>query len=227
MLRVVHASGRFSATPSQLALALDNYSAQADVITLTEVAKFGATLGQWARSRGWFLYHPDRPGMAECAILSNRQFDRTASHRLTDLRLKVGRTTPMYLITARVKGGPWFGVWHSPAHNEGLKPGLWPTRVYLSALRGLRHARMRMHGGGVVLAADWNLDLRRTAVRAQLAKPYPHMRWAWAPGQKSTEGGRVIDGVLTNLRVLSPARTLPAVPGFDHRAIIVTLEENR
>jgi hypothetical protein len=181
----------------------------------------------WAKRNGWHLWHPNRRGRNECAILSRRPLDHRRAFRLTGLTLKAGRTAPLYLVAAHIKGGPWIGAWHTPAHNGGLRRGLWPTRVYMSALTGLRAARMRMHGGGVALAADWNLDLRRCDVRAQLAKPYPHMQWGWTPGQKNTEGGRVIDGVLTNLPILEPSTTLPAQPGFDHRPVLTVLGPKR
>lgn len=224
-IRHVHASGRFDATNQQLVTALSAYEQSADVITITEVApdKYADVLEQWAVSRGWHLYHPQGRGKDECAILSRRHFERRATHRLTDLTLRSGRTAPIYLITARVHDGPWFGVWHSPAHNGGLRRQLWPTRVYLSALQGLRAARQTMHGGGVVLAADWNLDLRRPVIYAQLAKPYPHMRFGVGHAQAPTEGGRVIDGVLTNLSIVHRTRTLPKQPGFDHAAVLTVL----
>jgi len=226
-VRIVHASGRFDATDVDLAAALDAYAADADVITLTEVAgiKLVAALVAWAADNNWHLYHPSAAGQRECAILSRTPFTTTKAQRLTDLTLKVGRTSPLFLISAHVKGGPWVAVWHSPAHNEGLKRGLWPTRVYRSALAGLRVARMRLRGGGVAACGDWNLDLDRASVRAQLAKPFPRFKWAWARGQKPTLGGRVIDGVLTNLEVAEPATTLPAQPGFDHRAVAVVLKK--
>ena len=226
-MRHVHASGRFDATPAELTKALDFYALveKADVITLTEVAPkpLGAAILAWAKSNGWFFWHPGGRGPSECAILSRHRFDKRTAFRLSDITLKTGRTAPLYLTAAHIKGGPWIGVWHTPAHNGGLKPSLWATRVYRAALVGLRQARMRMRGGGVVLAADWNLDLRRSMIRAQLAKPYPAFRWALSVGQKPTLGGRVIDGVLTNLPVIRSAKTLPPQDGFDHRAVLTIL----
>lgn len=228
-LRHVHASGRFTASPEQLVTALTLYATgyRADVITLTEVSpdKYDEPLARWAVGAGWHLHHPTGPGRDECAILSRQRFESRGVHRLTDLTLKVGRTAPIYLITAKVHDGPWFGVWHSPAHNGGLKPQFWATRVYLSALQGLRAARMTMRGGdGVVLAADWNLDLRRPLIRDHLSKPYPHMRFASSRTSQPTNGGRVIDGVLTNLHIAHRSRTLPEQPGFDHAAVLTVLE---
>jgi hypothetical protein len=228
-ITVVHASGKASkpaATSAQMTAALNTYAADADVITLTEVAgiQMIAALVTWAAANKWHLYHPPNKGQRECAILSRKPLTAVKAHRLTDLTLKTGRTAPLYLVSAHVKGGPWVGVWHSPAHNDGLKPGLWATRVYLSALAGLRAARMTMrHAGGVVLAGDWNL---RPALLERVS-PLKRLRWAGTADQKPTEGGRVIDGALTNLSVVTPAVTLPAQPGFDHKAVRVVLEKRK
>lgn len=225
-LRLLEFSGRYDASRAHLVAALDEFAAQADVIPPTEVGEDGArrTLHDWAKRNDWHLWHPVRRGAAECAVLSRWPFDRRAAWRLTNLVLQSARTAPIYLTAARLKGGPWIGVWHSPAHTEGLRPGLWPTRVYLSALTGLRTGRMRMHGGGCALTGDFNLDLSRPAIRSQLAEPFPHMRWGWTRRQAPTEGGRVIDGVLTNLPIRVPSVTLPPMDGFDHRAVLTVLE---
>jgi endonuclease/exonuclease/phosphatase (EEP) superfamily protein YafD len=225
-LTVVHASGKASkpaATAGQLNTALDWYATQADVITLTEVAgtDVSAALVLWAGAHGWHLYHPSGAGKSECAVLSKKPFGATKALRLTDLTLKTGRTAPLYLIAAHIKGGPWVPVWHSPAHTHGLKPGLWPTRVYRSALAGLLAARMKLRGGGVILGGDWNL---RPELLVKVA-PFKHLTWAGAANQKPTEGGRVIDGFLTNLHVATPAVTLPAQPGFDHKAVLVVVNK--
>ena len=236
-LRHVHTSGRFTASPAQLAGALDIYSGPlsaggfgADVITLTEVSpdRYDEPLAGWADRHGFSLHHPTMRGRDECAVLSRRPMDKRKAWRLTDLTLKVGRTAPLYLVAVKLQEGPWFAVWHTPAHNGGLSTmgkAAFPTRVYRSALTGLHHARMKMHGGGVVLAADWNLDLRRHDIALQLAKPYPFMHFGVEADEAPTEGGRGIDGVLTNLPIVEKSVTLPAQPGFDHRSVLTVLGE--
>jgi hypothetical protein len=227
-MRMVHASGRFDAGDPNLEHALDAYAPHADVITLTEVspAHYATALLDWSTANDWHLWHPRVGNADECAILSREPLDKRAAWRLSDLPIPGRGGAKVYLIAAHVKGGPWIGVWHTPAHNEGLSKvgkAATPTRIYLAALTRLHALRLRMHGGGVVFCADWNLDLRRQPVRARLAKPYPRMTWGWTPGQKNTEGGRVIDGVLTNLPILEHSVTLPAQPRFDHRAVRTVL----
>lgn len=229
-MRHVHASGKAShpaATETQLRHALTTYlhDYDADVITLTEMGRSGPALLQWANAHDVHLHHPHGSGRAECAIVSRTPFLSKRVKRLSPLTLRTARSAPLYAVTGRVQGGPWFSVTHTPAHTHGLNPWgptAWATRVYISALHGWRVARLRRHGG-VVLAADWNLDLRRVKVRRRLGRPFPGMKWGWHPGQGSTEGGRVIDGVLTDLRIVTPSRTLPAQPGFDHRAVLTVL----
>jgi hypothetical protein len=232
-VRHVHASGKSSrprVTPAELAAALTYFATDpkvcADVITMTEASPYGGVIEKWAQMSGWYSYHPIGAGRSECAILSRAPFAATRSTRLTPLTLRSARKAPLYATSAQVDAGPWFSVTHTPAHNGGLDPTgktAWPTRVYLSVAAGWHVARLRMKGHGVVLAADWNLDLARPKVRAQLARPYPHMTWGWHPGQAPTEGGRVIDGILTTLPH-GPSTTLPAQPGFDHRPVLTVLE---
>lgn len=201
------------------------------LLSETSPNKFNAPLVDWCDEHDAHLFHKSSvPGGDECAIISSEPFAETAVHRLTNLKLTkatTNRTAPIELCSARVKGGPWLNMWHSPAHNDGLNPQRWPTRVYLDALRGLHAVRLNEHGAGSVLAGDWNIDLSRAAVRAQLAKPYPRMRWSYSAGQHPTEGGRVIDGFLTNLPLVQPGRTLRLRDGFDHRPVFAELGEHK
>jgi hypothetical protein len=236
-VRHVHASGKSShpaATEANLAAALTYFvtdpHVMADVITLTEMGRSHAALVRWTEKSGFNLHHPLGFGRSECAIISRQPLTHKRADRLTPLRLRSARSAPLYAATAKVQDGPWFSVTHTPAHNGGLDPTgktAWPTRVYTSLASGWRVVRMKMRGGGVVLAADWNLDLRRAKIRRRLARPYRRMKWGWHPSQGSTEGGRVIDGVLTNVPIVSHSTTLPAQPGFDHNPVLTVLAPKR
>jgi len=227
-------SGRFTATPDQLTHALDAHKQRLDkldvgsrVILLTEMSpnKYDNTLADWADHNGWHVHHPVTTGPDECAILSQRPFRRQSYFLLTHLRLDkrvTNRTAPLFVTAAKPQGDDWFAVWHSPAHNQGLRPGNHATRVYRSALGGLKAWRMRI-GGRPTLAGDWNADARRKRVQDILLARFPKMQWAGTGKQRPTEGGRVIDGFVTRRRVIERARTLPAMDGFDHRAVICVL----
>lgn len=226
-----HISGHWKATVAQFIAMLDylvDHEGR-NLLTGTEVSpdKFRAPLIAWAKRRGWDIQHPDGKGKNECFILSEHPIAKRKAWRLTPLRLPFGRTAPIYLIAARLRNGPWVAVWHSPAHNDGLskrgKAAPW-TRVYVSALTGLHVARMRMRKGHVLLAGDWNWSLARKIARQTLGADFPKMRWGWHKGQKPTEGGRVIDGVLTNLVIVKRSWTLAKrFAGLDHRAVLTNL----
>lgn len=230
-IRHVHLSGKFTVTGREMRDALDVFSdtTKADVITLTEVSPdhLREPLRDWARDNHWHLYHPQASGQSECAILARRPIVDTRSYLLTHLHINVGRTAPLYLVCGLIEGGPWFATWHTPAHTFGLRPGVWATRVYLSALRGLKVARLRLQGHGIVVVADWNMDLSRERVRRRLKRPYRHLRWAVGRNQGPTNTGRVIDGVLTNLIIARRSVTLAARKGFDHRPILTTYAGKR
>lgn len=231
MLRHVHLSGKFNVKPKELTDALDVFStrSKANVITLTEVSPPGlrAPIAHWAASNHWHVYHPPRAGQNECAVLTREPFVETHAYLLTPLQLRVGRTAPIYLICARLAGGPWFAVWHTPAHTYGWRPGVWATRVYMSALRGLRVARLRLRGHGLVLVADWNVDLHRQAVRDKIGGPYRRLHWAVGDNQAPTLGNRIVDGVLTDLLIVRKSITLSARLGFDHRPILTSYAKRR
>jgi hypothetical protein len=245
---LIVASGKVTASPDQLASALRHHH----VKTLKEKApKAGASLrgprhrggtGQVQRADPRRSRHDRRlvgsvpppgrsPAADECAILSSVPLeDHRARGKLTDLHLTratTGRTSDRSSLTAaKMHDGPWLADWHTPAHNGGLDPKTWPTKVYESALEGLHVARREMRGpDGLVLAADWNVDLARGEIRDRLGHPYPHMTWSWHRGQAPTEGGRVIDGFLTNLPIRHKGETLPSRPGFDHHPVFAVLGE--
>lgn len=240
---VIVASGKVTATPDQLVAEIRHHvhtlehrapNARRLGILHTELSpdKYDEPLRDLVRDLGWWLFHPRGiPGADECAILSSVPFEDHAAWRLTELTLTkatTGRTAPICLVAAKMSdGGPWLADWHTPAHNGGLDPKTWPTKVYLSALEGLKVASRDMGhtGDGKVIAADWNVALERGEVRDRLGKPYPHMEWSWHRGQAPTEGGRVIDGFLTNLPIRRRAETLPRVSGFDHHAVFSVLGE--
>jgi hypothetical protein len=238
---LIVASGKVTASPDQLAHALGHHvqtleqkapHAKRLGMLLTEVSpdKYNEPLRDCAHDLGWWLFHPQGVrGADECAVLSSVPLEEHAAWTLTDLHLTkatTGRTAPITLVGAKQRNGPWLADWHTPAHNGGLDPKTWPTKVYDSALEGLQVARRHMRGpDGLVIAADWNVDLARGEIRHRLGEPYPHMTWSWHPGQSPTEGGRVIDGFLTNLPIKTKAETLPRLPGFDHHPVFAVLGE--
>lgn len=223
-VRHVHLSGKVGkvhATRDQWLSALDVLSKvdhePTDVITLTETptAEAGRAVTDWAFERGWDIFRPKGYGKDECTILSRTPITRGRAKRLTRFVLKGARQAPIYDISARTCGIR-FHVWHSPAHNGGLKPG-WPTMVYMSAMSVLRKVGKGLHA----YCADWNADLRRGEVQDTLH--IPGMIWAVGHDQKSTIDNRVIDGVQANAKIVKRTVTLKKLPGFDHHPVLTVL----
>lgn len=226
-LRVTHLSGKWSATPGELRAALNAIVDEhgADVITLTEVQPedLGRAIREWCAGHGWHLQHPKVKGAAECAILSRLPLVARRRRQLTKLGLRIGRKDPTFLVSAHVVGWGWFSVLHTPAHTGGLRRFgryRWPTRVYYSILETLAIVQLRMRMHWTVLM-DANLDLRRPVIRSLFGRVFPGLQVINPIDQQITEGGRVIDGGVTNLRVLSCV-TGSRLDGFDHRPVHMT-----
>jgi len=219
-VRHIHLSGFAHASAGQWTGMLEELTPLCDVLTLTEVAGKipRRVLDRWALANGWHLHHPTGAGPGQCAILSRRPIRWGHAPLLTGLVLKTARKAAIHAASGRTYGIRW-RVWHSPAHNGGLRPG-WPTKVYLSALARLRRSKPLPQ----VVAADWNADLRRREIRDRLRLPGLH--WATGADQAPTLHGRLIDGLQTNLRC-EGSRTLRHVGGFDHAPVltILTLKE--
>jgi hypothetical protein len=198
------------------------------VIELTEMAaaKFGRPLRMFSDMSGMHLFHPAARGPSECAILTSRPIHRQTYLLLTDKKLDphvTNRSADIFVDAVQPEDDDWFAMLHTPAHNDGLTGRSRAKLVYLDMLVGLKTWRMRTHGK-VAIGADWNADPQHNKhVAAILAERFPHLAWAGDEHQKPTEGGRVIDGVLTNRVVIKPAETLGALPGFDHRGVLVVL----
>lgn len=236
MTGVIVQSGHNTATADQLTAALTSHKKTLDravpdgaskVILLTEQAadKFAAPLTAWADANDMNVYHPTARGADECAILSSRPLKHQTYFKLTDLTLDpkvTHRTAPLFVIAAKPEGDDWIGVWHSPAHSDGLKPRIWATKVYLSALDGLKRWRMTVKGRPSI-GGDFNADPNRDRILKILTAKFPRMHWAGEADQQPTEGGRVIDGLLTRRKVLRSAETLRRQEGFDHKPVLIVL----
>lgn len=121
---------------------------------------------------------------------------------------------------------------HFPAHLEGdmrRNRATTRTRAYRSALAGLRdlvaHLRVEHPDIRIVLAADWNLNIRHTWVRGllryglrttglTLVHPIP---------DKGSHGKRLIDWAATDLD--SSGGVLPHISPFDHDPVAFTHKE--
>jgi hypothetical protein len=225
------APGKVTANSDQLLHAMDGRmhmlrvkapKAVNRIILSTELSatKYNKPLQNWCDDHEKHLYHPLRSGADECCVISDLPFDDHLSMKLTDMHLTkatTNRIADIYFDGAHVKDGGWFGDWHTPAHNGGLALHNHPADVYRSALHGLKDAATHMHGKKFI-AADYNVALDRQEMRDAVGQDFPNLKWTWHPGQKGTEGGRVIDGAMTNMTIITKAETLMRPwPGLDHK----------
>lgn len=227
---VILQSGHNLASPDQLHRALTSHAERLEavdagsrIIGLTEQAahKFDNALEEFADESGWHLYHPNPRGPRECAFLSSRPIRRRTYLLLTDKTLDpkvTNRSAPLFVDAIRPQGDDWFAIWHSPAHNEGLRRGNRATRVWLDAWHGMKRWRMGVSGRPTIMG-DWNADPNRPRVLDVMTANFPRMKWAGEEDQRPTQGGRVIDGFLTRRRVVESARTLKRMDGFDHAPV--------
>jgi hypothetical protein len=227
--RHVHQSGFPATTKAEMKTALEYFTSaevDADVITLTAVTGQGArqAVWEWANAKGWHWWMPTCPG-CDGAVLSAKPISKRKQWRLTRLLLRTNRRTPIRMIAGKVEGHGWFGSVHLPAHTGGLRPS-WPTRVFLSALAGLRIRATQMRGRKVI-GGDWNLDLRRDKMLAVLTRGFPGFRFSAHDGQKPTFPPRVIDGMMGNRMVREKAETLKQLDGFDHRGVLTVWGKRR
>jgi len=233
--RVVVQGGRFTANRTELFGLLDyNFDphgdAQATDVLMTEVspARYRRNLKDYikhARKRfgkKLYLWHPRGKGANECVIISDRRMPRwhRGAQLLTQKRIKVGRTAPIELVFAKLWRGPWWSIWHTPAHNFGLRRGVWATIVYRSGLpkwrRWLRLRSQSKHGAGA--GADFNLGLERDMVREELLKDVHGYRFTVEPNRHT------IIGLATNMTIVEPSRKLKEQDGFDHPGELTVLE---
>lgn len=228
-LHVDHMSSRFDRTPLSLFNAIrDSIKAGAEILTFTEVAndRRAAQL----RAFGWKVLRDDRGDLGEVAIAFNPQVWAVEKHRTYVLGPDSGpggREVAIVALLRHVatKRTLLISTSHMPSAVEGRWGALTRrVRVYQSSLQNwrriIRHWYRTEVPDGILITADWNLNLHRAWVRAYFRAAWPGVRIpvAW-PKQGTHAGGRLIDFPLgRRIRTLVFA-VLPADPSSDHRRI--------
>jgi hypothetical protein len=96
----------------------------------------------------------------------------------------------------------------------------------VQATRGIRKHQRRLRRewkcSARMVVADWNLDIKRTAVRAYFSGCFPSLRSTWEPPfpEGGTHGKRIIDIAFINrgLRVVQPPVLRKHTGASDHTA---------
>lgn len=255
-VRHIHASGYLKAGPRAFARDMAALQARTDIVTTTEVPH--RVKSRSLRGNGWRRVWDPAPGYNENAISVRKEVwtvDEFDAHRLASKgywRLNGNRARPATATTAllshTVTGEKLVvSVSHLPSLVEG-KRGLnrqYPARAraYRASLRGWRrHVQKwvaRTQPDGVIVTADWNLDVKKRWVRQFLRdRTIPGSRPSFTarfPRRGTVEGSRIaprrlVDFAMsTGLDRTAPSKILRNIRSSDHHPVEHTwrFSENR
>lgn len=235
-----HVSGLWDAPRERWLVLLKSVFRDSDVVTVTEFTQ--SPIGEWL-PEGWAKIHVDGAGRNECAIFY--RLDTWAPVERwcipiskTPYALGSGKVRPrVHLLGAalrHVKSGRVvnFEVFHTPSAIEG-KNGLIRlvrrSKAMLECLSAISlHRRADLKGEPVVLAADWNLNLKLVWVQAFLRARLRRLRSAWKRPlpDDGSHGKRLIDGIRISkhLRAIGRGSRLRSlIRPFDHRSVTTVL----
>src|SRR6476659_9447598 len=229
-----HASGRFDRSADSLEKALDNYvhHEQSSLLTLTEVSE--SPRAHTLPEQGWAVVQSEQRGRkADCAIM----FDTAIWELLKkDFVLVVqgnGKILPVWAVFAILKHKPTgkvvvTSVAHMPRSVEGSTgfSAKEPARAKASVTGSQNWRRQAnsfyrdYNADAILLAADWNLNIKKPWVRRYFDKTAPgyDVNWTGRLPKRGTLGRRIIDlALLRGLKVLS-RRLLAHNSSSDHTA---------
>jgi hypothetical protein len=217
--------------------------ANSSLITLTEITnnRRAATM----REKGWAYYNSKKNnGEDNCGTCwdttkwkrgwaGTRKLNNHVFYRLNGKHAEPIYSSSVILIRKDSGHKLLVSVTHMPAHVEGAhqwrtQENQWKARkaAYLSSLKNWSsHVKdlVRKHKpDGVLIVADWNLNLKEDWVRELLkdhwGKEYKQA-WKKFPHSGGSLGGnRIIDGSLyRRLKVVDAPELLPKTASSDHR----------
>lgn len=236
-MRHTHCSSRFDRSPESLAAGVRLWAEFSDVMTFTEVSR--DTRAKALHLEGWGLaqVEDERHGEDECAVMYrmdkwrfvSAKSVRLSTHALTDRGPSKIYALHVVLEHKRTGQRVLVAVCHLPAHIDGGSGFRRDNPRDLSAFRDsvenwhlLLRANPTPHK---VVVADFNIDFKRGWARGFVESAFPGLRLNWLghmPGAAGTHGRRLIDGTLTNLRVIR-ARVLAHHRSSDHTPYTETL----
>lgn len=210
----IHCSSRYDRKADELESDLDDWMGKSSIITLTEVDMPRAK-GRM-REKGWGHYNYPKPdGQDEAAILWRTDTWKWQAGWVRKLNNKVfynlqGKPAdPIYAASVVLRHNRTghrllVSVAHLPAHVEGKNQwntdaAKWKARknAYLSSLRAwsghISDQDRKRRADGVLVVADWNLNLKEHWVRAML-KDHWTAKYIQAWTKFPTEGGSLSGG---------------------------------
>jgi hypothetical protein len=237
-----HLSGLWDASKDRWAVVLRAALSGTDILTITEWTQ--KPLGpEWFKDHGFTLVEFTGYGREECAIAV-----RDTTFKVTDrwcipisktaYALGSGKIRPrVHLAGVELEhrdSGHVLNVevFHTPSAIEGrnsLIRGVKRVRALMECFSAIRaHRKTELAGEPVLLAADWNLNLKLPWVAALLKVQLRGLRSAWKrPFPKDgSHGKRLIDGVRISrkLRALGKGSRLRGrFAPFDHRMVRTVL----
>jgi hypothetical protein len=234
----VHLSGLWDAPRPRWVALIKAAAYEADVITITEFTQL--PIGAWTPDGFELIYYPGQ-GRNECAILyKTKTFPRVLDRwcipiSRTPYALGSGKIRPrIHLLGAELEHVSGeranIEVWHAPSAIEGkngLIRGVRRVKALFEALTAINlHRKAELRGEANVLAADWNLNLKRPWVAALLRAKLRGLRNAWRIWpQGGSHGDRLIDGIRVSrkLRIVGSSRLAKPFAPFDHRMVMTEL----
>ena len=246
----VHSSSRYSRSPESLRRAIEDYiAAGADVITFTEVAAsprekplysfkgWGALTGDLhARNDGGIMWDTTKWVALEefNHEIATVSWFTTRGHKFPNIA-----ATSVILKSILTGKTMLVSVAHMPPAVQGPTGFLgMPRRLaaYASALEGWRTfwrtQRREKNLDGLMIVADWNLDLRLPWVRAYFNQNFPKFDVVWEgrgefPDKRTgtTGSGKIIDFTMIKGKLdrLYGPTILPDDDSSDHRPYRETL----
>lgn len=233
----VHQSGLWDATDAQWTAAAKQAVRHGAIASFTETTSFKPQ-----PPKGWGAYHGENaPGANEATILWDRdEFDQIGPGfavpvSKTSFALGNGKPRPrIHLIGVPLKHKASGRVVvrcvvHTPSAVEGksgLVEGARRALAYRETLSGIasvrKSLRKRFPGAAIVVAGDWNLNLRLPWTKALIRTAMPGLKSSWrSMPQRGTHGTRVIDDIRHNKRlVVKRTGLLPRPLGFDHTPVL-------
>lgn len=234
----IHSSGRYNRSVESLKRAVNRYTKDADLITLTET-EYASKEAMLRKVQGYGSVIGTVNNRNDCTILFKKSKYRLIHHenfKLSNLSFELGghRTPPSYATFAvlevlKTKKRIVVGVIHAPSDVETsvrTKRRTQRVRAWAVNTRAFRtrtnKLRKQFHADAAMMCADWNVNFKLAWVRTMFRVMYPRWKATWVghlpKGRWGTLGVRIIDATFIRGAIhLINIRLYDDDPSSDHR----------